>query len=125
MSLREEWEVNELLHIKNFEIFVIKANDCLQDYVNKYFKEIGEKSTNNYVSLPKEYQITRQENEYIKFKCIDTYIWQSYADGRWLVKARQRRFIKILRLKIFLVADYVMVYKIQVTVRTYSATKIK
>ena len=41
LSLREEWEVNELLHI---EIFVIKANDCLQDYVNKYFKEIGEKN---------------------------------------------------------------------------------
>ena len=77
------------------------------------------------MSLPKEYQITRQENEYIKFKCIDTYIWQSYADGRWLVKACQRRFIKILQLKIFLVADYVMVYKIQDTVRTYSATKIK
>lgn len=56
-----------MLHIENFEIFVIKANDCLQDYVNKYFKEIGEISTNNYVSLPKEYQITRQENEHIKY----------------------------------------------------------
>ena len=45
------------------------------------FKEIGEKSTNNYVYRPKEYQITRQKYEYIKFKCIGSYICQSYTDG--------------------------------------------